>query len=120
MSLIPTYIKHRDNYNYRSLGASGAVSTVVFAGLMVAPGIEVGLFFIPPIIPGFIFGPLYLLITAWLDRAGRGNVNHSAHLWGALYGIVFIIVAEKVAGLNAIQDFIDGVQYYLRAKGWSK
>ena len=119
VSLLPTYFKHRNNYSYRSLGASGAVSTVVFAGLMVAPGVEVGLFFIPPIIPGFIFGPLYLLITAWLDKAGRDNINHSAHLWGALYGIAFIIVAERLAGRDAISEFIEGVKYYMRAKGWT-
>jgi membrane associated rhomboid family serine protease len=119
ISLLPTYFKHKNNYNYRSLGASGAVSTVVFAGLMVAPGVEVGLFFIPPIIPGFIFGPLYLLITAWLDKAGKDNINHSAHLWGALYGIAFIIVAEKIAGRDAITEFVEAVKYYMRAKGWT-
>src|SRR5206468_7161642 len=62
ISLLPTYFRNRDNYSYRSLGASGAVSAVVFAGLMIAPYVEVGFFFIPPIIPGFIFGPLYLII----------------------------------------------------------
>lgn len=117
--LLPTYFRNKNNYSYRSLGASGAVSAVVFAGLMIAPYVEVGFFFIPPIIPGFIFGPLYLLITAWLDRKGGGNINHSAHLWGALYGILFIIVAGKMAGFDAIQEFVNGVQLYLQAKGWS-
>ena len=117
--LLPTYFRNRDNYSYRSLGASGAVSAVVFAGLMIAPYVEVGFFFIPPIIPGFIFGPLYLLITAWLDRRGGGNINHSAHLWGALYGVLFIIVAGRMVGYDAIQEFVNGVQLYLRAKGWS-
>jgi membrane associated rhomboid family serine protease len=119
VSLIPTYARHKNDYHYRSLGASGAVSTVVFAGLMVAPEVQVGFFFIPPIIPGFIFGPLYLLITAWLDKRGGGHINHSAHLWGALYGIGFIIVAGKIAGYNAISEFIEGVRFYLRSKGWS-
>lgn len=119
ISLLPTYFKNKDNYQYRSLGASGAVSAVVFAGLMIAPYVEVGFFIIPPIIPGFIFGPLYLLISAWLDRRGGDNINHSAHLWGALYGVIFIIVIGKFAGYNAIQEFIDGVKLYLQAKGWS-
>ena len=117
--LLPTYFRNRNNYQYRSLGASGAVSAVVFAGLMTAPYVEVGFFFIPPIIPGFIFGPLYLLITAWLDKRGGGNINHSAHLWGALYGILFIIVAGRIVGYDAIQAFVDGVKLYLQAKGWS-
>ncbi|HYK57043.1 MAG TPA: rhomboid family intramembrane serine protease, partial [Flavisolibacter sp.] len=101
-----------------SLGASGAVSAVVFAGLMIAPYVEVGFFIIPPIIPGFIFGPLYLLISALLDRRGGDNINHSAHIWGAIYGVVFIIVVGKLTGFNAIQEFIDGVKFYLQAKGW--
>lgn len=119
VSLLPTYFKNKDNYHYRSLGASGAVSAVVFAGLMIAPQVEVGFFIIPPIIPGFIFGPLYLLLTAWMDRKGGDNINHSAHLWGALFGILFIIIAGRVVGYNAIQEFMNGVQDYLRAKGWA-
>lgn len=116
--LLPTYFKNKDNYQYRSLGASGAVSAVVFAGLMIAPYVQVGFFLIPPIIPGFIFGPLYLLITAWLDKRGGGNINHSAHLWGALYGLLFIIVAGRMVGYDAIEEFKTGVQLYLQSKGW--
>ena len=116
VSLLPTYFKNKDNAYYRSLGASGAVSAVVFAGLMVAPYIKVGFFLIPPIIPGFVFGPLYLIISAWLDRKGGGNINHSAHLWGALFGVVFLIVAGAASGqYNAIEEFIAGVQYYLNS-----
>ena len=119
ISLLPTYLKNKNNTNYRSLGASGAVSAVVFAGLMIAPYVEVGFFIIPPIIPGFIFGPLYLIISAWLDRRGGDNINHSAHLWGAVYGVLFIVVAGKLVGYNAVGGFIDGVNLYLEAKGWT-
>jgi membrane associated rhomboid family serine protease len=119
VSILPTYFKHQNDYSYRSLGASGAVSAVVFAGLMIAPYVEVGFFIIPPIIPGFIFGPLYLLISALLDKRGGDNINHSAHIWGAIYGVLFIIIVGKLAGFNAIQEFIDGVKFYLRSKGWS-
>jgi membrane associated rhomboid family serine protease len=115
--LLPTYFRNRNNYHYRSLGASGAVSAVVFAGLMIAPYVKVGFFFIPPIIPGFIFGPIYLLITAWLDRRGGGNINHSAHFWGALYGVLFIIVAGRIVGYDAVQAFMDGVKFYFQSKG---
>lgn len=119
ISLLPTYLKNKNNTNYRSLGASGAVSAVVFAGLMIAPYVEVGFFIIPPIIPGFIFGPLYLIISAWLDKRGGDNINHSAHLWGAVYGVLFIVVAGKLVGYNAVGGFIDGVNLYLEAKGWT-
>jgi membrane associated rhomboid family serine protease len=117
--LLPTYFKNRNNYQYRSLGASGAVSAVVFAGLMAAPYVEVGFFIIPPIIPGFIFGPLYLLISFWLDRRGGGNINHSAHIWGAVFGVLFIIVAGRLAGYDAIDAFVSGVRFYLQSKGWT-
>lgn len=117
VSVMPTYAKNKDNYNYRSLGASGAVSAVVFAGLMIAPYVEVGLFFIPPIIPGFVFAPLYLVFSYYLERKGGDNINHSAHIWGALFGVAFIIVVGKfVANYNAITEFINGVKLYLNTK----
>lgn len=116
VSLLPTYAKNKNNQYYRSLGASGAVSAVVFAGLMIAPYVKVGLFIIPPIIPGFIFGPLYLIISAWLDKKGGDNINHSAHIWGALFGLVFLIIVGKISGkYEAIPEFIRGVQFYLNS-----
>jgi membrane associated rhomboid family serine protease len=118
VSLLPTYGRHKDDYHYRSLGASGAVSAVVFAGLLTAPYVEVGFFFIPPIIPGFIYAPLYLLASVWMEKQGHGNINHSAHIWGALFGLIFIIVVGKfVANYNAIEEFLEGVKLYLRYKG---
>lgn len=114
VSILPTYWKNRNNYYYRSLGASGAVSAVVFAGLMIAPYVKVGFFIIPPFIPGFVFGPLFLIISAYLDRKGGDNINHSAHIWGALFGVIFLIVVGYVSGeYNAIDQFIRGVQMYL-------
>lgn len=90
-SLLPTFIKHKDDYYYRSLGASGAVSAVIFAAILMAPTAKFGFFFIPPIIPGYIFGPLYLIASTYMERMAKDNVNHSAHIWGALFGIGFVI-----------------------------
>lgn len=116
VSILPTYLKNRNNSYYRSLGASGAVSAVVFAGLMIAPHVKVGFFFIPPFIPGFIFGPLYLIISAYLDRKGNDNINHSAHIWGALFGVAFLVVFGKlIAGFDAVDNFIRGVQLYFNS-----
>ncbi len=113
--LLPTYFKNKDNSAYRSLGASGAVAAVIFAGILMHPGIGIGLIFLPGIyIPGFIFGPLYLLISYYLDRKGGGNINHSAHIWGALFGLAFLIVAGKlIADFDAIDSLILGIQAYL-------
>jgi membrane associated rhomboid family serine protease len=116
VSILPSYLRNKDNYSYRSLGASGAVSAVVFAGLMIAPYIKVGLFIIPPIIPGFVFGPLYLIVSAYLDRKGGDNINHSAHIWGALFGVVFLIIVGYMSeDYDAIDQFIRGVQFSLRS-----
>jgi membrane associated rhomboid family serine protease len=113
VSLLPTYLRHRDDYSYRSLGASGAVSAVLFAGLVLQPTAKIYMFFIPIGIPGFIFGPLYLLLTAYLDKRGGGNINHSAHLWGALYGLVFVFAVGYAAGQDVLGTFISSVRQYL-------
>lgn len=112
--LIPTYLKHKNQYNYNSLGASGAVSAIVFIGIFLQPTIQIGFFIIPPIIPGFIFGPIYLGITAYLSKKGQGGINHSAHLWGSIYGIVFLIITAKfIAQFDAIENFVGQIKLYL-------
>lgn len=114
--LLPTYSKHKDNYYYKSLGASGAVSAVVFVGLFLFPTtLKVGLFVTKPFIPAFIFGPIYLFVTAYLDKKGDSNINHSAHLWGALYGIAFIIVTSYfLSDFRPVANFIEEVSGYFR------
>jgi membrane associated rhomboid family serine protease len=106
--LLPTYIRNRENYNYRSLGASGAVSAVVFAFIFLNPLQGIGLIIVPGFyIPGFIFGIVYLVISSVLDKRGGGNINHSAHIWGALYGISFLIVAgSALSDHNLLQEFV--------------
>jgi membrane associated rhomboid family serine protease len=108
--LIPTFIKHKNDYYYRSLGASGAVSAVVFAGILFAPTAKLGFFFIPPVIPGYIFGPVYLIASTYLEKQAKDNVNHSAHIWGALFGIVFIIVAAAILKT----DYQPAEQFWLK------
>jgi membrane associated rhomboid family serine protease len=82
VALLPTYFRNKHNTRYRSLGASGAVSAVVFAGILISPLSRLGFFFIPPIIPGFIFGPLYLLLSWYMDKRGGDNVT--PHISGVL------------------------------------
>ncbi len=115
--LLPTYMRNRDNYHYKSLGASGAVSAVVFAFIFLRPLQELGLVFLPRDfdIPGFIFGLIYLGISTYLDRKGGGSINHSAHVWGALYGIAFLIVFGNAFGeVNPLQEFIRSVGNYIK------
>ena len=111
VATLPTYLKNVNNYHYRSLGASGAVSAVVFAGLTLLPQLPINFMFIPIDIPGYIFGIIYLGVSAYLDRKGGGNVNHSAHFWGAAFGVVFtIIVCLALAKLNVLENFLRQIQ----------
>ncbi|HEY1023327.1 MAG TPA: rhomboid family intramembrane serine protease, partial [Flavisolibacter sp.] len=89
------------------------------AGLMLAPETEVFIFFIPIPIPGFIFAPLYLLISAWLDRKGGSNINHSAHIWGAIYGLAFVIILGRLIDYNVVAAGIERIKAYMRFKGWT-
>lgn len=115
--LLPTYWKNKNNEKYRSLGASGAVSAVIFAGIIIAPQLQMGFFIIPPVIPGFIFGPLYLICSYYLDKRGGGNINHSAHIWGALFGVVFIIIATKLySQYDVWTNFIEQIKEYFATK----
>ena len=113
VSLLPTYLKNINNYNYRSLGASGAVSAVVFAKILFDPINGIGLFFIPVYIAGFLFAIIYLLVSTWLDRKGGDNINHSAHIFGAIFGLAFTILAcmtlSEYPVLTAFVDQIKGM-----------
>ena len=113
--LLPTYTKNKTNYHYRSLGASGAVSSVIFAFIFLNPLQGIGLIFLPRefMIPGFIFGFLYLVVSSYLDKKGGGNINHSAHIWGAIYGIIFLIIAGSLfSDKNLLSGFLAAVKSY--------
>lgn len=113
--LLPTYSRHKTDTHYRSLGASGAVSAVIFASILLEPTRGMGLIIIPGIyIPGFIFGFLYLGISSYLDRRGGGNINHSAHIWGAFFGISFVIVAAYAfSDYKVLELFIEKIQRWI-------
>jgi membrane associated rhomboid family serine protease len=92
VSILPTYLKNQKNPNYLSLGASGAVSAILFAYILVRPWSIIGVFFIP--MPAILFAVLYVGYSIWMDRRGGDRINHSAHLAGAGYGVLFMLVME--------------------------
>ena len=99
IAILPTYLRHRHDARYRSLGASGGVSAVLFASILFDPWTRLIIFPIPLPIPAFVFALLYVGYSIWMDRRGGDNVNHSAHLWGAAYGVIFTLLLEpRVAG----------------------
>jgi membrane associated rhomboid family serine protease len=109
-SVIPDLIKHRDHSYYRSLGASGAVSAVVFSAITIQPKMPIQFFFIPFPIPGYIFGLAFLVLSATLAKKGGGNIGHNAHFWGSIFGIVFTYAAARLlSGVDLIQQFVAAV-----------
>lgn len=94
---LPDYIKHRTDYYFRSLGASGAVSAVIFASILFNPNGGVGFAFIPGInIPGYIFGAIYIVVSTIMAKRGGDNIGHTAHLTGAVYGLIFTYITTKI------------------------
>lgn len=103
-TLIP-YVRNQDNPGYRSLGASGAVSAVIFASILWNPGMKLMFFFIPVAIPAYIFGPLYLLYEYFADKRGGTGIAHDAHLGGALFGIIYVLIINSEKGLSFLSYF---------------
>lgn len=94
VAILPTYSTHRHDAHYRSLGASGAVSAVLFTFILIQPWSPIYIFFIPIGIPAIVYAVLYVGYSIWMDKHGQDNVNHSAHLWGAAYGVMFALLVE--------------------------
>jgi membrane associated rhomboid family serine protease len=92
VSILPTYLRNRRNANYRSLGASGAVSAVLFAFILLSPWSMILVFFFP--VPAILYAVAFIAYSIWMDHHGGGHINHSAHMWGAAYGIVFTVLMD--------------------------
>ncbi|WP_131537564.1 rhomboid family intramembrane serine protease [Pedobacter nototheniae] len=92
LSDLPTIFKHKDDFHYNSLGASGAISAVLFSYILFNPMSKIYIMFIPIGIPAVIFGIIYLVYCAYASRNSRDSINHDAHFFGALTGLIFTII----------------------------
>jgi len=108
VSDIPTYLKERNNADYNSLGASGGVGSVIFAFIILQPLQSICLY-IAFCMPGFVFGVGYMAYTYYQGRKAKDNINHDAHLYGALYGLLFCVIAYPTSLLL----FYDQVKYWV-------
>ncbi|MDR2466051.1 MAG: rhomboid family intramembrane serine protease [Prevotellaceae bacterium] len=86
-SSLPDLVKRRNNPGYASVGASGAISAVIFFTMLFNPWHIMYVFFIP--CPGIIFGVLYLIYSGYMSRKGGSIINHDAHFYGALFGLLY-------------------------------
>jgi membrane associated rhomboid family serine protease len=101
-SILPSYAAHREDEKYFSLGASGAVSAALFAFVLLRPWSTINVFFALPM-PAIVYAVIYVGYSIWADRRGKDRINHSAHLWGALYGVAFLLVLHP----EALRSFLD-------------
>lgn len=99
----------RDDYRYRSLGASGGVAAVIFASILFAPWSKIYLMFIPIGIPAFVFGPIYLLYSVYMAKRGGDNIGHTAHFTGAVFGFIFPLLLKPVLFVGFINSIISGL-----------
>jgi len=90
VSILPSYLNNRNNPRYRSLGASGAVSAVMFAYILLAPWSMILVFVIP--VPAIIYAIAYTAYAVMAQRQGGSNINHNAHLTGAAYGVLMTMI----------------------------
>lgn len=93
-STIPGYARNRENYGYHGVGASGAVSAIVYSFILMEPMAPLGIIFIPISMPAIVFGLLYLVLEIYLDRNRKSNIAHSAHYFGGLFGVFFTAIVE--------------------------
>ena len=93
-SILFDFRKNKDNVYYNAVGASGAVSAIVFSSIILYPAGSIYLFFIPIPIPSAIFGILYLVYSAYMSKRAKDNIGHNAHFWGAIFGVIFTIILK--------------------------
>lgn len=103
MSSMVEYERNKNNLHYNSLGASGAVSAVIFSYIVMAPTQPLSFLFLPIDIPAYIFGIIFLGVEYYMDKRGNTNIGHNAHFWGAVHGALFTIILHPAL----VQSFIE-------------
>jgi membrane associated rhomboid family serine protease len=104
VSDLPTYFKNKDNYHYNSLGASGGVSSILFACIILKPWMTITIYFAIDM-KAIFFAILYVIYSIYMGKKGYDNINHSAHLYGALFGVAFMFLTYP----NALSTFINQI-----------
>ncbi len=106
LSILPAFGKHKNDVYYNAVGASGAVSAVVFSSIILYPAGKIFLFFIPVPIPAPLFGLMYIGYEYYMSKNGRDNIGHDAHLWGAIFGIVYTIALKPSLAVMFVEQIV--------------
>lgn len=105
MGDIPTYFKNKENPHFASVGASGGVSGIIFMFILLKPWSMLGLFAAIPV-PAIVFGVLYLWYSTWASKNQNGNIDHEAHFYGAVAGVLIAVVSRPQIIAEFIQKLI--------------
>lgn len=109
---IPSYLKHQNNAGFASIGASGAVSAILFVYIMFRPMDELRFIFFPFFaFPAILLGIGYLIYSSWANKNSRDNIDHSAHFAGAIYGIVFILALHPAVINTFLSEIQNGLPF---------
>ncbi len=108
-SSLYSFGKEKDNYNYNAIGASGAVSAIVYANILFNPFGTMGIILIPFEFYNIIFGVLYLIYSYYMAKRNVDNIGHDAHFWGAVYGFVFPVLFKP----SLLREFVEEVFNFL-------
>jgi membrane associated rhomboid family serine protease len=105
VSAFPSFEKHKHNSYYSAVGASGAVSAVIFSAILIDPlNTDIRLIFLPFPIPSFILGAAYLTYSWYMAKRGKDNIGHDAHFWGAVFGLVITGIMKPVLFVNFVHQ----------------
>lgn len=94
LATVPSYFKHRNNASYVAVGASGAVAAILFTAILLEPTNKIYIMFIPIGIPAYIFGPLYLIYSAYMSKKNVDRIAHDVHFWGSIVGFIFPLIIK--------------------------
>jgi membrane associated rhomboid family serine protease len=110
VSDIPSYLKHKDDYNYRSLGASGAVAAVVFATIVFSPWSSIYIYGAIKI-SAAVYAVLYIVYCVYMGKKSGDNINHDAHLWGSLFGLAFTLALIAALKPTLFTEIIEQLKH---------
>ena len=104
ISVVSAYQKNKGNIFYNAVGASGAISGIIFSAIIFNPFMSLRFIFIPISFPAILFGAAYLIYSWFMSKKGDSQIGHDAHFWGGVYGIVFTIVLKPALAINLFEQ----------------
>ncbi len=110
ISDIPSYFKNKDHFEYRALGASGAVSAVVFAAIVFSPWSSIYLYGAIKI-SAALYAILFIVYCIYMGKKGNDHINHDAHLWGAIFGLLFTLILVGIKQPALFEGILDELKH---------